>query len=747
MQKLQHKAHSLQFTNKTRKFFLFLVFCFTFSLNLYAQDVEKDTTTQNMPFEPIVVNGDKVEFSTEQKEITASGNVVVIYKGVKLTCAKLTVNSQTKVGVAEGNARLEDPKGVIEGPKIIYNFATKTGTIIDSYFRANPYFGRGQTTEKVSDTEFIVRRGIMTTCNYDNPHYRIKSRKMNIFPGDKVQTKDDVFYIGRAPLLYLPQLNRSLKDPLLHVQFLPGKSKEWGPYLLSAWRYNLTEDITGRIYFDWRQDLGVAEGFGVNYTTQELGKGDFKYYYTRERNHTKDFPPEDVTLTRKFQRYLIRWRHQWDIDPLTNLVAEYWKLADSKYTLYRNHTPAYNFLKEYFYREYETDMQPLSYVLVHRAFSYGGVDFMMQKRTNRWYSQLEKLPEIKFSLPSYHIEETPFYFEHESLAANYNYKNAAPSPSGDDKHSIRFDMNNKVSLPLKVAFVKLTPFAKHEGTYYHQDIYGAASVFRTIFSTGADASSKFFRIFNINSNLLGLDINGLRHIVTPSIAYTYQNKPTVPSYKLVQIDNIDSISGRSNSATLELSNILQTKRKNATINFVDFLISAPYTFKTRDTHGSKLGDFSLKLTFLPYSRMALYADAIYCMAHSSPHYQTFSNVNYDINFDLGRERAFGFGQRYQRKGSNEMTYSFRWRVDPKWKFSIYQRFNTGHRDPSLKRGLREQEYTLSRDLHCWIMDITYNVTRDKGESIFIAFRLKAFPELNFNYNQTYHEPKPGELSY
>ncbi|MCK9604698.1 MAG: hypothetical protein M0R66_10115, partial [Candidatus Omnitrophica bacterium] len=110
-------------------------------------------------------------------------------------------------------------------------------------------------------------------------------------------------------------------------------------------------------------------------------------------------------------------------------------------------------------------------------------------------------------------------------------------------------------------------------------------------------------------------------------------------------------------------------------------------------------------------------------------------------------RSFGFSQRYNRKGPNEFVADLKWRISPKWRFSIYERFVTGHRDPSLKRGLREQEYVLSRDLHCWIVDLTYNITRDIGESIFIAFRLKAFPEMEFNYNQEYHKPKPGELSY
>ena len=763
-----------------------LVFCFSWSIAVYAQeagkepepvnqesvvkveesvakedtniptvsDVKLSTVSDNknapagagMPVEGIIVNGDIVEFSTEQKEITATGNVSVIYKGAKLTCDKLVVNSQTKVGEAIGNARLEDPKGIIEGTKIIYDFGAKTGTIIDTQFRANPYFGRGETTEKVSDAEFVVRRGILTTCSYDHSHWRIKSKKIDMFPGDKVQAKDNVLFLGPFPALYLPQLNRSLKDPLMQVQILPGTSKEWGTYLLSAWRYNLTEDVAGRIYADYRSTLGVAEGFGVNYNTQQFGKGDFKYYYTQERNKTKDFKALPVGAPKVFQRYLIRLRHKGDIGPFTNLIAEYWKIVDSKLSPYPNHSPTFNFLKEYFYREYEVDTKPLSYVSFHRSFSYGSLDFLMQPRVNRWYSQMEKLPEIKYSLPSFHIGESSFYFDHSSLVGNYNDKQ--PVPTDYSKHANRLDTNNKLSMPMKVAFVKLTPFVAHEGTYYQKSVDSSdTNLFRTIFSSGAEASTKFFRIFNLKTNFLGLNINDVRHIITPTINYTYQHMPTILSSKLTQIDSIDSIAAPSNSATLQLSNILQTKRDDSSVDFFDFLISAPYNFKTRGNHSSKLGDITLKLKFFPWSNVSLYSDALFSRDKTSDAYNTFSNANYELSYDMGKERSVGFGQRYQRKGSNEFTFVFNWRLNPKWKFTIYERYAAGHRDPSLGRGLREQEYVLSRDMHCWTMEATYNVTRDKGESIFIAFKLKAFPELGFNLNQAYHQPKAGELGY
>ena len=727
MLRLQITDYRLQI----KLFVLFSVLCFLFSVEGYAQENKK---------EPIIVNGDTVEYSTDKKEVTATGNVAVTYKDTKLTCQKLTINTETKDGVAEGNVRLEDKKGIIEGLKMTYNFETKAGTIIDSEFRSNPYFGKSETVKKISDAEFIALKGYMSTCNYDNPHYRMKSRKIDFFPNDKVKTRANTLYVGRVPLFYLPKYNHSLKDPLMHVQLMPGKSKDWGPYLLTAWRYSLTENMKGRIYFDYREQLGVAEGFGLNYTTDNFGKGDYKYYYTQERSRRfKEGEPAE------FQRYLIRWRHKWDIDDKTNATTEYYKIVDSKRAIYGSQ---HNFLKDYFFREYEKDSQPLSYVLIHRAFSHSSMDFLMQKRTNRWYTQLEKLPEIKYSMPNLQIGESPFYIENSSSLANFNYKYAVPSSSVNDINMKRFDTTNKFSLPMRVAFIQFTPFVSNRETFYDKDIYGSSIAPRTIFYSGADVNTKFYRIFNVKSNFLGMDINGLRHIITPTMGYSFNHEPTILSGKLKQIDGVDSIS-RSNCASLGLSNKLQTKRNSQSVDVVDLNITTNYIFKPKsgDKRGSNLSDFLFDLKLLPYSWLRVDADATYKRSgnRSDAGYNRFSNANYDIIFDLGKERSFGIGQRYQLKGGNEITYSLNWRLSPKWKFSAYQRYNRGH-DPTLKRGLREQEYSVSRDLHCWTMDVTYNVTGGQGESIWFIFRLKAFPELEFDFNQSYHQPKTGSQS-
>jgi hypothetical protein len=204
----------------------------------------------------------------------------------------------------------------------------------------------------------------------------------------------------------------------------------------------------------------------------------------------------------------------------------------------------------------------------------------MQERTNHWFDQLDKLPEVTYNLPSLQIGESPFYFQHNSSLANFNKKATTYPVTPDEVSVMRFDATNKFSLPMKVAFVKLTPFVKNQETFYDKDVFGSSNAWRTIFYAGADASTKFYRTFNVKSNFLGMDINGLRHIITPTIGYAYNHEPTIPSNKLKQIDAIDSIA-QSNAASLELSNKLQTKREGQNVDFLDARVNTSYIFQPK----------------------------------------------------------------------------------------------------------------------------------------------------------------------
>ena len=124
----------------------------------------------------------------------------------------------------------------------------------------------------------------------------------------------------------------------------------------------------------------------------------------------------------------------------------------------------------------EKDSQPLSYALFHHSFDYSSLDILLQKRTNHWFDQLDKLPEINYSLPSLQVGESPLYFENTSQFGVYNKKATTAPVTNDDVTSTRLDTKNTVSLPMKIGFIQFKPFVSSRQTFYDKGANGQTGI-------------------------------------------------------------------------------------------------------------------------------------------------------------------------------------------------------------------------------------------------------------------------------
>lgn len=677
----------------------------------------------------IVVNGDRVEFFSEQKKVTAEGNVVIVYQDSKLTCDKVTVFSDTNDAIAEGNVHLYTPKGNLEGEKLIYNFTKKTGTIIGANLQAValPFYGTGKTIEKFDDQHLEIKRGYLTTCDLAKPHYRLSSRKLEIYPGERIVIKDARFVIGKQTLFYFPRYTQVLNDKRPHVVVVPGYDKRWGFYILQAWRYYFNENSKGQIHLDFREKKDFASGIDYNYKIPNMGEGLIRTYYMNERNIQADrvyLERDSPTLER--ERFKAEWRHKWQIDNDTNAILQYYRLSDT------------DFIKDYFRRESEKVGDPNTFFLLTHSLPAANLSLDVEKRVNRFFAATERLPQLKFDSFSQAIGDTRFYFKSQNTYDNISNKAAQPSESvTTGKQTQRVDTYNEFSHQQRFGFIETRPYVGSRQTYFSRGNDPASdknsNIIRGIFYSGIDLSTKFYRIFDTQTNFLNLDINRLRHIITPTVTYGYIHRPTIDSSKLINFDGIDTIS-RQNQMNFSLENKLQTKRGGNSVDILRLISSTDYLFK-HDPEGSRFDRIKNDLELTPYSWLTASADTDY-----DTRKRQLETVNFDISASTGDEWQVKFGRRYQRKLSNEITAEFAYRVNPKWKFRAYGRYD------SRKDLVREQEYSIIRDLHCWEMEMNYNNTPGLGNSIWIIFRIKAFPAMSFEFDKRFNTRKAGSQS-
>jgi len=694
---------------------LSLVFLFAFCALAHAQD---ESTA-------VEINGDQVQYSVTDTKVVATGNVVVKRAGVTLTCDRMEFDRSQNVGVAEGNVVLtREDGGRLTGDKMIYNFNTLKGDFVQAKIKSVPFYGAGEKISKDANNHIHLQNGYITTCDHDKPHFRFKSPTVDIYPGDKAVARNVTLVFGKVPVFWLPKYTQDLKQKKSMFTFQPGYDKDWGTFVLTQWRQYWNEKVNTVLHVDYRSKLGFGEGADINYRGTKFGNGFMKLYYTQERfKEDSKFPIDfnssnDKPVVEK-ERFKAEWRHTWDVDERTRAVWQYYKLSDDQ------------FLKDFFEREYDKDSNPPTYFLLTRGLSTAGtVSLRSDKRVNRFTSAVNRLPEINYLLPGRKLFDSGFYWKNSTTYSNLAKLEARPAVNRYETQ--RVDTDNEISYPFKVQILELRPFVGGQQTYYSKTLTpDNNNTVRGIFKTGVDVSTKFFRVYDVKTNLMHLDINRLRHVITPSIAYFYTHHPTLESSKLVQFDSKDNLALR-HGMTFGLENKIQTKRAKKSEDLLRYLVTSDFYLK-EDSHKGGFNNIITKTDLLPSRFVSFYADTYYDTIE-----RHLNSANFDVYFtDPGNRWSFGFGKRYDRKVDDQITSQLNYRVNQKWYFEIYQRWD-------IDRGIdKETQYSIVRDLHEWEGKISFNHKDTDGDAIWMIFTLKEFPDMGINFGTGFNRVKAG----
>lgn len=682
--------------------------------------------------DPIVVNGDQVEYFHEKKQVVGTGNVSITYKDIVLTCDRITVYLDTREGLAEGNVKVRQKDAYFTGDKMLYNFDTRKGSIDNGYVNAYPMFGRAQHLEKAPmKDEFALTEGSLTTCDLPNPHYRIRAKQVKVFLNDRIEAKDIIVYLGNTPVFYWPYYTQPLKDRKTHVTIIPGEGKDWGYYVLTAYRYYLNERSKGDILLDYRTKKGLAEGINHYLNTEKVGDGAFKFYYTHENDQLAWDPSGEIR-----NRYRYQYRHRWDMKDVDSyLIAEVNKLSDR------------DVIKDYFYNEYEElgDV-PDNYISLITAKRDYTSEFLVRFQANNFNTVVQRLPEYKINMYNYKIGNTQFYYNGQLSGVYLN--EAFDNTTGEAQKNIgtvRFDNYNQLSYAARLfKAVSTTPYVGMRETYYSRNRWGDTNLMRMAFNAGVDNQVKFYKVYDVTTNWAGLEINKLRHIITPMANYYFVHQPTISPDNLNQFDAIDAIDTQ-NGVFLGIENRLQTKRGSPgnmkSVDLATLLVGTDYMFRLEKNNwnmkSNKFKSVDLQLELIPYSWAYLVAK----MSVNTKKY-TVQSGSVDLVMSGGEKWQLVFGTRTENTETEDSTLislDASYRFNKNWKVRAYERWN------ATKGCFEEMEYTIYRDLHCWVAEFIYDIKDNMANHQFwLVMRLKAFPDYPVGFRRTLSRPRFGE---
>ncbi|MCK4519678.1 MAG: hypothetical protein KAT96_00705 [Candidatus Omnitrophica bacterium] len=680
---------------------------------------------------PVVIDGDEITYLQQEGKVAAKGNVEVKSKDTELFCQEIVYDANTNIARIKGDAKIVRGDSVLYGRDIIYDFTTHNAEMEDIRIQTPPFYGATTRGSKVETEKYILKRGYMTTCDLDTPHYRLTAKKITVYPGDRVVAKHVVLRVGDLPLFYLPYMSQSLKDSSFAANVVPGQSDEWGTFILTRWRYTINRQHRGNIFTDWYNRRGLGLGITHKMENTDFGQGLFKYYGIQdnlyrieERYALLDTYSRSERL--EDDRYKAQFAYQWDSIPNLSITSEFNKFSDQY------------FMKDFFELEYEEDMSPLSYTLINYSFPGSSLSLLAQKRVNRFFSETEYLPQLEWNFYKKNIGQSKFYFESIDKLGNLN-NTTANSGSGDD--AVRFHSKNLLSYNDKIRWLRINPYIGATSNFYSRNAVGDDNLWQIGPELGMTLSAKMYKYFLQQKwSLLGEKIDEMRHIVAPEVTYSYALEPTLFNGDSVfSFDEDDSLS-RGESVVFTLANKLQLRNKKRTWDFIYFSPAVTYSINPEGGE-SRFTTITSDFEIYPREGISLTTDTTYDVD-----IRRISIFNADLTFsrkmkvfeageEVEKDRySFTYGHRYSRQSSTQGTLGFSCQLTPKLQFSNYLRYeyNTGD--------LQEQQYKIRTDLHCWWMDIGLGRRRrdegSKDTAVWIAFTLKAFPDIGFEIDQT-----------
>lgn len=711
-------------------------------------------------------SGQRMSRSDVENTMTAEGDVHIAHGATTIFCDSATLNQNTRDVVITGNVRIYREGKLVTAERAVFNLESKDITAADIRGEAMPFLFSGSSFANIQGGPgYSVKDGIFTTSDSAKPDWSMRSRKVRVYPNDRVIMRDVKLYIGETPIFWFPYVYQSL-NKANGFKITPGYSSLWGAYIHSKYTFPMSETMSGELRLDYRSERGPALGFET-----EWEDGEKKESWGRFRSYVmEDASPglNNTGLSREAidpERYRVTFqtKHYFTEDIYAQVDIN--KLSDPR------------FLQDFYEGEFRLNPQPDNVVALTRLGEDFSLSLIARKQINDFFDGTERLPELALDITRQPLFGTKLFYEGENSYAHLN-RNFAHGSTFQDFNANRLDTFHQLTLPKTLGgWLSVVPRLGFRGTWYSESgalvsfdpitgekltdparaaaastrkrLEKEGSVFRPVLNAGLEVSFKASKAFeDIQSRKFGLD--GLRHVVQPYANFSFirtgedgkdilkfdrfQRSTQLPSVDFPAFNSIDSIDNQ-NIVRLGIRNRLQTRRDNATLNWLELNTFFDYRFDAPDfgldPDAGKFSNLVNRLRFQPLSWASLTIDSQVPVFDKG-----FTEVNSRANFVVSQNVQVGVGHRYINKNilfqdSSLVDFGGYYRLNDNWGFSFREYYEL--QDSFLE----SQRYEVHRDLASWVASFGFVSRNNRSGSagkddyaMLLTFTLKDMPDVS-----------------
>ena len=713
-----------------------------------------------------------------QQEVTTVylGDVRVRYKKVKIRADRAVVwldqEKRSFEVYARGDVRLSKSPGAgAEGPRsesgtlrftrlfeslradeVYINPGRQRGLATEAELRLRRQTEEGQDTfvfagKKVymlNSKSLLVNEGSATTCDFGRPHYQLQADRYRMNQVDSstfLTAWDTSLLVGDTTMQFLPFIGMDLTgDAYLLTHLSLGNSSKFGFYTRTGWslkHLGLAPKWVDNwdLLLDYYGDRGPAVGTEADYHVEAPGVpdhlGDLRGYYVHDTGDedATDLPVPKNDRGRFWWQHRTAWNESWTTD------LEFRWESDR------------GFLDEYFEDEFEREKRPDSYLYTRYRQDSTWAGVLFKKRVNHWMTQVQEMPgaEIQWiGLPF-----AGFVYEGGMSAGYYDLEPAELSTLDNAPGLGRGHTSHSLSRPFSLGFLRFDPSVELLGTAASK---GAEvnnsyedSADRVGGRAGLYASADFFRSFDTASDTL--NINRLRHVVTPFVGGRTTDMFSGESADFVQMDNVDALDD-TDRVEAGVRQRLQTKRGGPgqwrTVDYMELDLAfvdqqtdsvSPLSleqrnFLTRNRRVSQLADFRDQ-QFMEVDFILRPADYFHVRSRNNRIDLEGDTDIYNVGtwWKLGRRAEVSVDYDYIHDVSSSLSAEFFVQLSDRWGLGLYEKYEFDSEVDGEPEDL-ETEIHLLRQLHKWVLDFgVHSDAVDDDHGVTLGFRHELMSDL------------------
>jgi LPS-assembly protein len=536
------------------------------------------------------------------RRVVAQGNVVFMHGAERLSGDKLEMDLGSSQGLFE-NAHGFVSSGVL----------VEAGTIrrID----ANTY--------KVEDAHF-------TSCTQPNPRWSFSASSATLKVDDHIRAHNVVFRVKDVPAFYVPYLIYPIEDDqrstgILFPHF--GQSDLRGYNIGTGFFWAMSRSYDQTFYVDTFSKSGYGLGHEFRYTLTSPSRGNFRTYGFRRTDAGG-------------------WEHDFNWNAVQTLPGKW--LA----TLNVQESSTLDFQEQFQEtldlasrrnRRSSASMQRSFGPLNVRAYAdsvdtfFGSTEFFDRRR---------HLPALEVNHSARKLGRSGIVFGFESRAERIAFGNQDLV----NQYS-RFDIYPRLSRPMSVSFLQVTPQVQVRATRYGATSTDAGFVDdpidRRYLETSVEARGPTFsRVFE---NTGGFYSDRYKHVIGPEVTWTYRSK--VDEFESIpRFDYLDQVLG-TNELNYALVQRLYAKRPGASgkpeaYEFLNWRVAQTYYVDIAEGQNEFDPNYS-SAVFGPDGLPAHYSPLQSRLRlRPTPRLSSNFDLEYDVNFRLMRTLGLSMNANY-----------------------------------------------------------------------------------------------------